>query len=586
MGVKEQQSIFYNHSNPPARLPRKRQPRASGGHARQLLQRSSVYCAYHVKGSRGQRRQGAAALPGLQRGSVYCAHHVKGSRGHRRPRARSSARRLYALRLPRKRQPRPVAATRTAATLGDSVYCASDAKGNQEVFCTAPAWWMSEWVNQWMSEWVWVRVSESECEWVGVVSEWELWVSGSCEWVGVVSERELWVSGSCEWVEVVSEWELWVSGSCEWLGVVSECEWVWVSVSECEWVRRRRRRRRTVPRRDPSEKQEPHTVIRGKKGVKNWGILLCFNCETLVCKSSNPSSEDPANDGSEETLSSHASMFRNFGCTLKSPLNIQQMSSCNAVPSRKRMRFLQLRFHLLSICSVDVSATATTFLSSTRCKLMQGKFGHWSNKNVRRCGESNGGSLCEAKWIQEIERIEDEGKVRCWNKMSAKSYCEMRGEAWTLILRQDACKKMLRETGGICRYLSKFPPCFLVWSGFPFHFASWRPIGLCTGPPSALLLRPITQQDGLITMLELMEHVACQESVWIDLAKAKRRLEEKTYLSFPLVPLSNFLHSFICFPISLSSLNNFACISTRFQFQCPKLPLFLNNFLRSSGFST
>ena len=30
--------------------------------------------------------------------------------------------------------------------------------------------------------------------------------------------------------------------------------------------------------------------------------------------------------------------------------------------------------------------------------------------------------------------------------------------------------------------------------------------------------------DGLITMPELMEHVACQESVWIDLAKAKRRL--------------------------------------------------------------
>ena len=67
----------------------------------------------------------------------------------------------------------------------------------------------------------------------------------------------------------------------------------------------------------------------------------------------------------------------------------------------------------------------------------------------------------------------------------------------------------------------------LVWSGFPLHFASWRPIGLCTGPPSALLLRPITQKDGIITMLELMEHVACQASVWIDLATAKRRLEEK-----------------------------------------------------------
>jgi hypothetical protein len=80
--------------------------------------------------------------------------------------------------------------------------------------------------------------------------------------------------------------------------------------------------------------------------------------------------------------------------------------------------------------------------------------------------------------------------------------------------------------------LCKFFWFLLVWSGFPLHFASWRLIGLCTGPPSALLLRPITQKDGLITMLELMEHVACQESVWIDLAKAKRRLEEKKAATF------------------------------------------------------
>ena len=49
---------------------------------------------------------------------------------------------------------------------------------------------------------------------------------------------------------------------------------------------------------------------------------------------------------------------------------------------------------------------------------------------------------------------------------------------------------------------------FVLLVCFPLHFASWRPIGLCTGPPSALLLRSIT-------MLELMEHVACQASVWI-----------------------------------------------------------------------
>ena len=78
---------------------------------------------------------------------------------------------------------------------------------------------------------------------------------------------------------------------------------------------------------------------------------------------------------------------------------------------------------------------------------------------------------------------------------------------------------------GFCFFCSF---CFaIVWSGFPLHLASWRPIGLCTGPPSALLLRPITQKDGIITMLELMEHVACQASVWIDLATAKRRLEKK-----------------------------------------------------------
>ena len=40
-------------------------------------------------------------------------------------------------------------------------------------------------------------------------------------------------------------------------------------------------------------------------------------------------------------------------------------------------------------------------------------------------------------------------------------------------------------------------PCLVVFS---VSFASWRPIGLCTGPASALLLRPITQQDGVIIM--------------------------------------------------------------------------------------
>ena len=167
-------------------------------------------------------------------GSVYCACHAKGSRSPSGAHARrSSFRRLCVLRLPRKRQPRPqrrprapqllqealctapatrkaaaapAAPTRAAAPPGGSVYCACHAKGSQEAICT---------VSEWVSEWVWVSVSE--CEWV-CVSE--------CVCV-------------CEWV---SEW-------------VSQ----WVS----EWVRGAAAAD-GGERRDPSEKQEPHTVMWGK----------------------------------------------------------------------------------------------------------------------------------------------------------------------------------------------------------------------------------------------------------------------------------------------------------------------------------
>ena len=52
---------------------------------------------------------------------------------------------------------------------------------------------------------------------------------------------------------------------------------------------------------------------------------------------------------------------------------------------------------------------------------------------------------------------------------------------------------------------------FLVWSG------------LCTSPSSALLLWPMIKIGQY--NVYLMEHVSHSE--WIDLAKAKRRLEEK-----------------------------------------------------------
>ena len=91
-------------------LPRKRQPRASGGHARRSFSRRLYVLRLPRKGSRGQVAvMRAAAPPGS---SVYCTCHAKGSRG-------------------------PAAATRAAAPPGGSVYCACHAKGSQEAFCTA-----------------------------------------------------------------------------------------------------------------------------------------------------------------------------------------------------------------------------------------------------------------------------------------------------------------------------------------------------------------------------------------------------------------------------------------------------------------
>ena len=181
------------------RLPRKRQPRPQRRpRAPQLLQnnlctapatrkaaaapaaatraaappRGSVYCACHSKGAkklsvlrlhatarRGPAAPTRAAAP--PEGSVYCACHTKGSRGPSGGHARrSSSRRLYVLRLPRKRQPQPqrrprapqllqnnlctapatrkaaaasAAATRAADPPRGSVYCARHAKGARKL---------------------------------------------------------------------------------------------------------------------------------------------------------------------------------------------------------------------------------------------------------------------------------------------------------------------------------------------------------------------------------------------------------------------------------------------------------------------
>ena len=73
----------------------KRQPRASGGHARRSSSTGgSAYCTCHTKSSRRPAAATrAAALPGS---SVYCACHETGSRGHAR---RSSSRRMHAMQL-------------------------------------------------------------------------------------------------------------------------------------------------------------------------------------------------------------------------------------------------------------------------------------------------------------------------------------------------------------------------------------------------------------------------------------------------------------------------------------------------------
>ena len=75
-------------------------------------------------------------------------------------------------------------------------------------------------------------------------------------------------------------------------------------------------------------------------------------------------------------------------------------------------------------------------------------------------------------------------------------------------------------------FVSSVPFVLLVWSGSSLHLHSDSLLDCVLVLRQHYFCGP-SLNDGLITMPELMEHVACQESVWIDLAKAKRRLEKK-----------------------------------------------------------
>ena len=61
----------------------------------------------------------------------------------------------------------------------------------------------------------------------------------------------------------------------------------------------------------------------------------------------------------------------------------------------------------------------------------RGKGAYWNNKNVGSGGEANGNKPIHIKpnWYRKLRGTSREGKVRCWNKMSAISSSEMRGEA-------------------------------------------------------------------------------------------------------------------------------------------------------------
>ena len=185
----------------------------------------SAYCACHAKGSRGPAAAtSAAARPG---GSVSCACHAKGSRGP------SSSWRLCVLRLPHERQPRPSGGHAPQLV--------------QEALCTAPATRKAAAAQRQL------RAPQLLLE--------ALWTAPATRKAAAAPPG---VSVCCAErkalrkprADRVSEW-------------VSD-EW-WVKMK-----RRRRRRRRRLPRRDPSEKQEPHTVM--------WGTIIIWRCpKWMMC---------------------------------------------------------------------------------------------------------------------------------------------------------------------------------------------------------------------------------------------------------------------------------------------------------------
>ena len=296
------------------RLPRERQPG------------SSLYCACYAKPAHQRPRAPQllqeALWTGRPKGSQEALYTAPATRSQLRPSGaharrsslctapatRKAARKLSVLRLPREASRGPAAPTHAAAPPGGSVYCAGHAKGSQErapqvidpggSVYTAPAtrkaarklsvlrlprevseWvreggreggseggregvreWGSEGVSEWGHEWGSDGVREWRSEGVrergtGGVREWRS--EGAREW-GSEGVMEWGSEGVREWgSEGVREWGS--EGVRE--GGSDECEWGGGSGGGGGGG--------AEPRRDPSEKQEPHTVMWGTTHTHN-----------------------------------------------------------------------------------------------------------------------------------------------------------------------------------------------------------------------------------------------------------------------------------------------------------------------------
>ena len=266
------------------RRPRERQPG------------SSLYCACHVKPAAAQRRPRTPQL--LQEALCTAPATRKAARNARRRLSIQEA--LCILRLPRERQP------------GSSLYCACRAKwvsewgreGGREGGSEGVREWGSEWVRAWVREWWSEGVTEWGSEGVGVR---ERGSEGLGEWGsegvrerGSEGVREWWSEGVREWgSEGVREWGS--EGVREW-GSEGGREW-WV------WVRRGGSGGGggggAEPRRDPSEKQEPHTVMWGTTHTHTTTTLHTQLCHTTFSLTTLSHTHNSLTQLSHTTLSQH-----------------------------------------------------------------------------------------------------------------------------------------------------------------------------------------------------------------------------------------------------------------------------------------